>query len=76
MLGNCWVYAKYGTIMLFKAFSIENNTCVDRLIYASTVDDSDSFREFLQEVTNDNKSIALKFQLRETKGSKVVFETK
>ena len=76
MLGNCWVYAKYGTMKTFNPFSFGINFCVDKVKYASTIDDSDSTREYLQQVANDNKSIRLKFQLRETKGSKVVFETK
>jgi hypothetical protein len=70
-----FVYARFDGMKHFKAFDVNGGFAVDRLIYATLVDNSDENRIKLQKLADLNKAVNLKLQLRNHKGI-VEFETK
>lgn len=70
-----FVYARYGGMKQFRAFDLNGCFTVDRLIYATLIENSEENRIKLQKLASMNKAINLKLQLRNHKGN-VEFETK
>lgn len=72
---NFYTYAKFDNMKSFKAFDVNEGYCVDRLIYATLIADTEENKTKLQRLADMNKEINLKLQLRDGKG-KIMFETK
>ena len=69
-----YVYAKRDGMKQFKAFDVNGCFTVERLIYATLLENSQENRMKLQELADLNKALNLKLQLR-NHGGKVEFET-
>ena len=72
-LQTCSLYAKYEGMTTFKAFDIENCKLVDKVIYATMMQNSEDNKKILKEIADDNKKISLILQLRNE--GKVIFTT-
>ena len=59
-----FVYARYGGMKQFRAFDLNGCFTVDRLIYATLIENSEENRIKLQKLASMNKAINLKLQLR------------
>jgi len=68
------VYARRGCDRCFRAFDIREGQFVGRVMYASMIRGTIENKKMLQEISDENRSIGLKFQLRN--GGYVVFQTK
>lgn len=76
MLANMlFVYVRYRGMKQFKAFDVNECVTVEKLIFATLIENSDENRKKLQALADLNKMINLKLQLRNHNG-KIVFETK
>ena len=54
-LQTCSLYAKYEGMTTFKAFNIENCKLVDKVIYATMMQNSEENKKILKEIADDNK---------------------
>jgi len=68
------VYARLDGDKCFRAFDIREGQFVGRVMYASMIKGTIENKKMLQEISNENRHVGLKFQLRN--GGYVVFQTK
>ena len=71
---NRYLYAKWDGERSYKAFDIAQGVPVNRLIYATIIEDNEDNRAKLQRMADMNKEIGMSFQLRDENG-KVTFKT-
>lgn len=70
-----FIYGKVNGMKSYKAMDINEGTFVDKLIYATLIEDTERNRNKLQELADMNKEIGLVLQLRSNNG-KSIYTTK
>lgn len=71
---SCYLYAKLKGSKVFRAFDISRGRCVNNLMYATVIPNTEEMKETLQSASEWCRGLGIVFQMRTDKG-KVIFQT-